>query len=538
MLLVRSLRALAVLLLSVPAFAQLRVAEAPAVEIPAVPAVSVSLPGLTGPVAPSAQLGAIPALQSTPAETLSPSKAAVSVAVAVPAGPAPRIAVIGGGIAGLAAIHELAKFGLEARLYESEARLGGRVKADSAEGLVLDAGAEFVNRTHKTMLALMSELGVKAIRRKSIRKKKTFLFEGRAVSESAFMRTLFTEAGPQLRAIARDDAELRRAIAESRPEVLRRYDTKTIGAYLDELEAPASLRNLVKAVVESESGRDYAGLSSVVLFECFSVDPKAKRIAILPDEDESFKIRGGAARIVDGLAARHAASMSLEHRLTAIESDDGKVFKLTFETPRGRETVVADHVVLAVPPPALRGVDVRVPGWTPELKKKVDAVEFGSHLKLSLIFAGRPWRKKNHSGGGLVDSGLAFWESSEGQKGPRGSITFFGRAAALENRTSRELAWSLLSQLELAFPGLTKRFRGYRVEVWPRSFPFADGPGDPYGYVLTFLERRVFSKFDAKPLGNLRWAGDIFSGRSPAYMNGAAETGIAAARDIAAAVRK
>jgi monoamine oxidase len=447
----------------------------------------------------------------------------------------PRVAVIGGGIAGLSAVHELARHGIAAQVFEAETRLGGRMKSEPhASGLVVDAGAEFVSSTHDALLAMMKELGIKPLRRHSVARKKTFFYDGRPMPERAFQRRMFREAAAPLRTLVRDDAALRAAIQAKDADVLRRFDSKTIGAYLDEIGAPPILRAFVKAVVDSESGRDYRTLSSVVLFECLSVDLAKRHVAALPDEDEVFRIDGGAGRIISKLLERHAKTVRREHRLTAIESDDGKRFRLTFQTPQGPRVVEADHVILAVPPPALKDVLVRMPGWTPELRKAVDAVEYGSHLKLSLVFKGRPWLKLGHSGGGFTDSGYAFWESSEGQKADAGSVTFLGRAPE-PGVTPAQLAWTFLHQLSRIFPGIIAQYRGFRAEIWQRSYPFADGPGDPYGFVLTWLGRRAFSKFSADPIGNLHWAGDLYSSKSPAYMNGAVETGTAAAQAIARA---
>lgn len=489
------------------------------------------------PAAPSAPQDApsAPASPDDPTPSAEPEPSEVRV---------PRVVVIGGGIAGLSALHELARFGVSARLYEAQAEVGGRMltQKHAGTGLDVDAGAEFVSSTHDSLLALMAELGVSPVRRVSTALPRVFIYRGRAVEEGLFQRLLFRKAGPQLDAITRDAETVRRAARARDLDVLRAYDGMTIGAYLDRIEAPPILRAFVKAVVDSESGRDHRTLSSVVLFECLSVDRERERVAVLPDEDETYKIAGGAGGIVTALARRHAAAVDREHRLVSVESRDGKSYRLTFDTPQGARVVEADHVVMTLPPPDLKDVAVSMPGWTPALRKAVEGVVFGSHMKLTLFFSSRPWKRVGHSASGLSDSGLAFWESSEGQPGERGSITFLGRAAPLfdagVDALSRpaQLVSRLLRQLSRAIPGLREAYVGMRADVWQRSYPFADAPGDPYGYILTWLGRREFSKFSPAPLGNFHWAGDLYSAKSPAYMNGAVETGLAAARAVAAAL--
>ena len=51
-----------------------------------------------------------------------------------------RVAVVGGGLAGLVAARRLAERGLDVSLYEASDRLGGRVGSDRRDGFVLDRG--------------------------------------------------------------------------------------------------------------------------------------------------------------------------------------------------------------------------------------------------------------------------------------------------------------------------------------------------------------------------------------------------------------
>jgi oxygen-dependent protoporphyrinogen oxidase len=55
------------------------------------------------------------------------------------------VAVVGAGIAGLAAADELARAGLEVRVFEAGERVGGRMASDRRHGYVLDTGAEQVS---------------------------------------------------------------------------------------------------------------------------------------------------------------------------------------------------------------------------------------------------------------------------------------------------------------------------------------------------------------------------------------------------------
>jgi monoamine oxidase len=79
---------------------------------------------------------------------------------------APRIAVIGAGLAGLNAAYTLKKAGLRADVYEASKRVGGRIYSVTdvvAPGLVTELGASFINPDHEDMFSLMEEFGLEAL---------------------------------------------------------------------------------------------------------------------------------------------------------------------------------------------------------------------------------------------------------------------------------------------------------------------------------------------------------------------------------------
>lgn len=82
------------------------------------------------------------------------------------ASPAPagriRVAVVGGGIAGLVAARELALGGAQVTLLESRDRLGGRLRRETVAGIALDVGAEAFAVRGGGVAQLLDELGLAA----------------------------------------------------------------------------------------------------------------------------------------------------------------------------------------------------------------------------------------------------------------------------------------------------------------------------------------------------------------------------------------
>src|SRR5205814_9793046 len=102
-----------------------------------------------------------------------------TAALALPAGlaqgakaaAAPRIAIIGGGISGLAAALTLQDKGVYADVYESSGRLGGRMHSDWQEfgtgfwanGQQAELCGELIDTNHKTILQLAQRFGLATV---------------------------------------------------------------------------------------------------------------------------------------------------------------------------------------------------------------------------------------------------------------------------------------------------------------------------------------------------------------------------------------
>jgi monoamine oxidase len=76
---------------------------------------------------------------------------------------APRVVVVGGGLAGLTAAYRLKQAGINAQLFEASDRLGGRCwtrRGDFAEGQIAEHGGELIDQGHTEIRQLAQELGL------------------------------------------------------------------------------------------------------------------------------------------------------------------------------------------------------------------------------------------------------------------------------------------------------------------------------------------------------------------------------------------
>ncbi|HEX5671108.1 MAG TPA: protoporphyrinogen oxidase [Acidimicrobiia bacterium] len=73
---------------------------------------------------------------------------------------APKVAVVGGGISGLAATHHLAKAGAKVTVVEQSPRLGGKVITEHSDGFLIEGGPDSFVSGKGSVLELAGELGL------------------------------------------------------------------------------------------------------------------------------------------------------------------------------------------------------------------------------------------------------------------------------------------------------------------------------------------------------------------------------------------
>lgn len=73
----------------------------------------------------------------------------------------PRIAIIGGGIAGLTAAWETQKQGVAYTIFEAEPRLGGKIVSERRSGFVFEGGPDSFLTTKPWAWQLCDELGLR-----------------------------------------------------------------------------------------------------------------------------------------------------------------------------------------------------------------------------------------------------------------------------------------------------------------------------------------------------------------------------------------
>lgn len=467
--------------------------------------------------------------------------AAGSVAAAIPtAAPARtgigRVAIVGGGIAGLTALHHLREAGVDARLYEAGPRLGGRVFTQtSATGPAFELGAQLVNSDHDDMRALTAQFGIKLIDRKAEPHRSIVVTGGRTVAEAELAEAL----GPIAAQIGRDADRI-----DADPNALRVFDAMSVADYLDRHAAlipVAWVRGLLETTGRTEYGAEPDATSALsLLFNLPTVD--GERADILGGSDERYAISGGSSTLIDALAMRHATQIETGRVLRRVERATGGV-TLTFADGT---TERADAVIVAVPAPKTRQIDFAVPLPT-KWRHFIGEMTLGRNEKILAAADSPRWREAIGGGGDVWHasargSWASGWDGSvPGAEGPPVWTWYLGGDATDDRDPAQTLAARYASDARVALGDLAAACADAPVRrtAWHRD-PLIGGSYGSYppGH-LTHFGSLLWMEGDdgraiqsAPALGRVIFAGEHLSDAFPGYMNGGAQTGRLAAQAI------
>ncbi|MBO9621993.1 MAG: FAD-dependent oxidoreductase [Sphingomonas sp.] len=449
-----------------------------------------------------------------------------------------RVAIVGGGIAGLSALHHLREAGVDAHLYEARPRLGGRMFTHRpAEGPAFEVGGQLVNTDHKDMHALCSHFGVGLVDRKKDPHRTLVLANGDRLSEDVLAEGLRAIAAQ----IGRDADRLDRDYARVAPEL----DRLSMAAYLDRYRAlmPAPwVRHLLETTSRTEYGVEPDRASAIELvFNLPTVD--GKRVEILGESDERFVIEGGSSALIDAVGTAYRDRITPDKRLLRIARSAAGV-RLHF---LDGSSVDAETVIVAVPAPLTRQIDFALP--LPAIWRGFIAeMALGRNEKVQMATSDRPWTAPMGVGGEL-------WQADPRTRwslGWDGSVHLPGRAdpawtwflggdgvMAAEDEAPRDLALRFARSAEAAIPGLGATATGpFARTNWHAQaltlgayVNYAPGQLTRFGHLL-WSESDDPAERQSARAGRVLFAGEHLSDAFPGYMNGGAQTGRMAAEAI------
>ncbi|MEO8926432.1 MAG: NAD(P)/FAD-dependent oxidoreductase [Caulobacteraceae bacterium] len=475
---------------------------------------------------------------------------------------APRIVIVGAGLAGLSCAQNLwTGRGLASEVYEWADGVGGRVhslRGVFAAGEVAELHGQFISSEHRRMRTLAGLYGLTLANANATlgKTEDTAWFDGQRYTQGALNMAWRDGAWDLFR-----DAVAKAPFANYRhaSPTARAWDHISVVDWIERY-VPGGIAGPLGALCAADVISEYGGppeeQSALNLIYLLGFNTSAgsgyqfRQTPLLAGTDEKFTVLGGNDQIVAGLVKElPSGAIHAGHRLLAVRQT-GTTFVCAFQRGAGVVDVPADHVVLTLPPTTLRDVDLTGVPLSPLKRTQIAELRLGSNAKIFVQVAGRPWQVDGYSGSQLTDRPIgAGWDASCFQAGSRGEdavsiYSAFPGGAAGANLAARyglgdrdegpapaAMVADALAELEPIFPGLTAAWR-----AGPRLAYYKDGNTDPrlmgaYSYYRIGQFTR-FSGVEAQRAGNLHFAGEHTSLQFQGYMEGALQSGERAAAEI------
>jgi monoamine oxidase len=446
------------------------------------------------------------------------------------------VAIVGGGLAGLAALDVLRNQGVAATLFEARGATGGRTRSVQgvfADQYAFDEGGQLVNTDHADLLGMISRFRIRMVDRRAFGTSHEVQIgrSGAVVAEARLATALRGVA-------ARITADSDRLDADY-ANVAREIDQYSVSAYLDRHGlAAGDARDALEAAIRTEYGIEPEAASALeLLFNLPTVD--GRHLNRISTSDERYLIAGGSEQVAIALAAEHRRDIRLNRRLTGLDIR-GDSARLTF-ADGARERF--DRVILALPISMVQ--ELSIEGALPPLWRAFFAeVKQGRNEKVIVGYDIPAWRRTLGFGGALWAKGQfsAAWDavSLAPAPGPGAFCYYLGgnEVAAASAVETAELARRFTAIARRALPGLPAPNGRYRRTRWTddplnKGSYVAFAPGQLSRFASLFAIEED-GRLQVPQAGPVVFAGEYISDAWPAYMNGALQTGRIAAQALIA----
>ena len=480
-----------------------------------------------------------------------PAAVARAAGSSLQASGAPRIAIVGGGIAGLSAALTLQDKGVAADVYESSGRVGGRMHSDWQEGAAFanywggqqaELCGELIDSNHKTILQLAQRFGIQTVDLLQAQP------NGTEDTYSIFGSDYpFSQASADFKPV--HNTLQGQVQATSYPTLYRQFTSA--GQFFDQMTLydwitnyvpgghSSQLGALLNAAYNEEYGAETTDQSALNLIYLLGYKAGPGTWSIYGASDERYHIVGGNSKLPVTMAGALARPVNFGYRMTSIAlASDGSI-NVWFDNGR---TVNADHVILCMHFAVLRTLNYKKANFDQLKQTAITQLGAGVNSKLILQFNSRLWNAYGSTGSLYSDQSFqSAWEVSRGQSGSTGLLVEYPGAAqsrsmaqsrsystTATNPNVAKFAQQFLAQLEPIFPGLTNQWNGKAMLSTPATDPNFNcsysywKPGQYVG----------FSGYEKMRQGNIHFAGEHCSVDFQGFMEGGAAEGVRAATEI------
>ena len=469
----------------------------------------------------------------------------------------PRIAIIGAGIAGLAAALKLADNRMPCTVYEANARVGGRMYSNTSyfdQNQVFEWCGELIDSGHATVRRLAGRFGLALddlLAAEPAGSEETYYFFGQYYPKAQADRD-FKDIVAVLRQDLRNAGPLT-SVFGSTPEG-RMLNRMSVYDWI-ELRVPGGHASPLGALLDTayyiELNSDTREQSALNLIYLLGYQPSWNELHMFGISDEKYRVRGGNQQVPSAIAAALGPDVVRTGvRMEAIARLANGSYELRMREGNSVSSVYADQVLITTPFAVLRGLDYSAAGFDTMKHYAIQNLGAGRQSKQHVQFTRRLWndlggKPARGNGASYADTGYqASWEASRGQAGASGILVGYAGGSFADAMSSnvafatasssrvRQDAMRFMQQVEPVFPGLTGLWNGRATQGLPHLDP---NMKCSYSY-FKVGQYETICGYERVRQGNVFFAGEHCSFDFQGFMEGGAREGERAAVEMLQAV--